>query len=132
MEGSIMDSTTVRNEMEKTNRIFETEVVGKGDFTALKNVYTKDARILPPGAEMISGREQIQTFWQQAAAAMGVTSVKLRTVDAEILGDTAIEIGRAELGTTHPTSPTVVKYVVIWKREDGAWKWHVDIWNAIS
>jgi ketosteroid isomerase-like protein len=127
-----MDPTTIRNEMEKTNRIFETEVVGKGDFSALKNVYTKDARILPPGAEMIGGGDQIQTFWQQAAAAMGVNSVKLRTVDAEVLGDTAIEIGRAELGTTHPTSPMVVKYVVIWKREDGAWKWHVDIWNAVS
>ena len=22
-----------------------------------------------------------------------------------------------------------VKYVVVWKRENGAWKWHVDIWN---
>jgi ketosteroid isomerase-like protein len=127
-----MDPATVRAEMEKTNRIFESEVVGKGDFTALKNVYTKDARILPPGAEMVTGREQIQAFWQQAAAAMGVESVKLQTVDAEILGDTAIEIGRAELGTTHQSNPAVVKYVVIWKREDNAWKWHVDIWNAIS
>jgi ketosteroid isomerase-like protein len=127
-----MDPATVRDEMEKTNRIFEREVVGKGDFTALKNVYTKDARILPPGAEMVTGRKQIEAFWQQTAAAMGVESVKLQTVDAEILGDTAIEIGRAELGTTHPASPTVVKYVVVWKREDNAWKWHVDIWNAIS
>ena len=127
-----MDLATVRNEMEKTNRIFETEVVGKGDFSALKNVYTNDARILPPGAEIISGREQIQSFWQQAAATMGVKSVKLRTVDAEVVGDTAIEIGRAELGTAHSTSPTVVKYVVIWKREEGAWKWHIDIWNAVA
>jgi ketosteroid isomerase-like protein len=127
-----MDITAVRNEMEKTNGIFETEVVGKGDFTALKNVYTSNARILPPGAEMITGLEQIQSFWQQAAAAMGVKSVKLRTVDAEVIRDTAIEIGRAELGTAHPTSPILIKYVVIWKREDGAWKWHVDIWNAVS
>ena len=127
-----MDPATVRNEMEKTNRIFESEVVGKGDFTALKNVYTKHARILPPGAEMVTGREQIQAFWQQAAAAMGVESVKLQTIEAEILGDTAIEIGRAELGTTHQSNRAVVKYVVVWKREDNAWKWHVDIWNAIS
>jgi len=127
-----MDPATVRMEMEKTNRIFETEVVGKGDFAALKNVYTADARILPPGSEMVTGREPIQKFWKQAAEVMGVKSAKLRTLNAEVLGDTAIEIGRAELGTAHPTSPTVVKYVVIWKREDGAWKWHVDIWNAIS
>jgi ketosteroid isomerase-like protein len=92
-----MDPATVRNEMEKTTRIFEREVVGKGDFHCTGNVYTTDARILPPGAEMVTGREQIQAFWQQAATAMGVESVKLQTVDAEVLGDTAIEIGRAEL-----------------------------------
>jgi ketosteroid isomerase-like protein len=127
-----MDPATVRNEMEKTNRTFESEVAGKRDFTALKNVYTKDARILPPGAEMVTGLEQIQAFWQQAAASRGVESVKLETIDAEILGDTAIEIGRAELRTSHPASPTLVKYVVVWKRKDNAWKWHVDIWNAMS
>ena len=63
---------------------------------------------------------------------MDVKSAKLLTIDAEVLDDTVIEIGRAELATAHHTSPTVVKYVVIWKREDGAWKWHVDIWNAVS
>jgi ketosteroid isomerase-like protein len=132
MEINTMDPTTVRNEMRKTNQIFEAEVVGKGDFTALKNVYTTNARILPPGSEMVTGREHIQNFWQRAATAMGVKSAKLLTIDAEILDDTVIEIGRAELSTAHPTSPTIVKYVVVWKREDGAWKWHVDIWNAVS
>src|SRR5437868_5044796 len=122
MEASHYGSRYGPHEMEKTNRIFESEVVGKGDFTALKNVYTNDARILPPRAEMVTGRKQIQAFWQQAAAAMGVESVNLQTLDAEILGDTAIEIGRAELGTTHQSNPAVLKYVVIWKREDNAWK----------
>jgi len=106
--------------------------VGKGDFGALKNVYTGDARILPPGAEMITGRERIQAFWQETASALGVKWVKLQTIEAEVLGDTAIEIGRAELGTAHPASPMVLKYVVVWKCEGEAWKWHVDIWNPAS
>ena len=127
-----MDLNTLRREMEKTNRIFETEVVGKGDFSALRNVYTEQARILPPGSEMVKGRDQIQAFWQQAAKAMGITSVKLQTIDAELLGDTAVEIGRAELGAGNAKPPIVVKYVVVWKSEDGAWKWHVDIWNTNS
>jgi hypothetical protein len=25
-----------------------------------------------------------------------------------------------------------VKYVVVWKREDDLWKWHIDIWNPNS
>ena len=112
----------------ETNRIFEEEVIGKGDFGALERVYTRDATILPPGAAMTTGREQIIAFWMQAAAELGVTAVALRTVSIESSGDTAYEIGRAEI-TRAKAEPIAVKYVVVWKQEDGVWKWHVDIWN---
>lgn len=120
--------------LRETNRIFEEEVVGKGDFGALDRVYTRGARILPPGAEMISGLDQIRAFWKQAATAMGVTSLKLTTVDVEFLGETAVEIGRATISTSQSGVPgsAEVKYVVVWKREDGSWKWHTDIWNPVS
>ncbi len=114
------------------NRIFETEVVANGDFAAIDRVYTKTARILPPGAEMITGLEHIQAFWKDAISVMGVQSIKLSTIDLEVLDNAAIEIGRAELGTSHPASPTVVKYMVIWKRDESGWKWDVDIWNPAS
>ena len=117
--------------MRETNRIFEQEVVARGDFDALDRVYTSGARILPPGAEMISGRENIKNFWKAAIAAMGVTSGKLETVEAETSGDAIFEIGRAELVFAAGGAVTV-KYVVVWKQEDGAWKWHVDIWNPNS
>jgi ketosteroid isomerase-like protein len=123
---------SVPNDFNSVNRTFETEVIANGNFSALNRVYTQSARILPPGAEMITGLEHIQAFWQQAISTMGVQSIKLSTVDLDIVGDTAVEIGRAELGTAHPASPTVVKYVVIWKQEEGGWKWHIDIWNAAS
>jgi ketosteroid isomerase-like protein len=114
-----------------TNHIFEAEVVGKGDFDALDRVYTSGARILPPGAEMIAGLPGIKEFWKQAAVALDVASVKLNTVDAEFLGDTAVEIGRANIHTNGDATIDV-KYVVVWKLEDGAWKWHIDIWNPVS
>jgi ketosteroid isomerase-like protein len=125
-----MNPSAAASYLDAANRIFENEVIAKGDFAALDNVYTRQARILPPGTEMISGRENIRSFWQRAVSQLGIKSVRLRTVDLETLGDTAIEIGRAELGTAGPAIE--VKYVVVWKREDGAWKWHVDIWNPVG
>jgi ketosteroid isomerase-like protein len=123
-------SPTTQQDIQPTNRIFEIEVAGKRDVSALDRVYTADARILPPGAPMISGRENIKTFWRSAIEAMNVRSVKLETVSFEALGDTGIEIGRAILEFAAPgTPPATVKYVVMWKLEDGSWKWHVDIWN---
>ena len=119
---------TVLAAMRRTNELFDTEVVGKHNIDALDGVYTTQARILPPGAPMIQGREQIKAFWKQAIGAMGLTNVTLTIVDAEPAGDGVIEIGRADLSVASGQVVTV-KYVVCWKQEDGAWKWNVDIWN---
>lgn len=117
-------------DIQKTNRIFEQEVAAKRNVAALDQVYTLNARILPPGAEMISGRENIKAFWRSAIESMGVKAVKLQTVDFE--PETGFEIGRATLEFTAGTQPVDVKYVVLWKREDGVWKWHVDMWSPVS
>ena len=119
-------------EFRATNRVFEEEVVGRGDFSALERVYTRDARILPPGAPMVAGRAAIADFWRGAAVALGVEGIRLQTLSLDVLGDRAQEIGRAELTVAGGQGPVALKYVVLWKREDGAWRWDVDIWNADS
>ena len=119
-------------EFRATNRVFEEEVVGRGDFGALERVYTRDARILPPGAPMVTGLAAIAEFWRGAASALGVEGIRLRTVSLDVLGDRAQEVGRAELAVKGGGAPVALKYVVLWKREDGGWRWDVDIWNADS
>src|SRR5258708_1472421 len=113
--------------MKATNAIFTEEVVKKGNYGALAHVYTKTARILPPGGDMVIGRDAIIAFWSSAIPGMGVTGGSLTTVEAMEAGDGIVEIGRAELVTGG--GAVTVKYVVYWKQEDGVWKWHVDIWN---
>ncbi len=125
-----MSPSTILDAFRQTNRIFESEVVGARNIDALDRVYTRKARILPPGSEMVSGRDNIKRFWQNAIDTLGVKAVTLETVDVDDLGDTAVEIGRARLEFADGSlAPAAVKYVVEWKREDGDWKWHVDIWN---
>ncbi len=119
-------------EMEKVNRLFETSVIAGRDFGAVAQVYTANARILPPGADMLTGLDHIRAFWEQAVSGLSIQSLNLSTLDVRVSGDTAIEVGRAEMHTNQPTSPTALKYVVFWKREDDGWKWDVDIWNADS
>ena len=114
--------------MRRTNELFNAEVIAKQNLGAVDRVYTTDARVLPPGAPMIEGREQIKMFWRQAIDGLGLTSVKLTTVHVEPAGDGVVEIGRADLGVAGGQVVTV-KYVVHWQQEDGAWKWNIDIWN---
>ncbi len=122
----------VRLAMAGTNDIFDTEVFQKRNFAALDEVYTADARILPPGAPMISGRPGIKEFWSNLVQAVNATAAVLTSVDVMPAGDDIVEIGRAVL-TIQPEgqgqSQLEVKYVVYWRQEEGKWKWHVDIWN---
>jgi ketosteroid isomerase-like protein len=119
---------SVRTGMQRTNDLFGSAVVKNREIDALDNIYTVDARILPPGADSIQGRAQIKGFWQQVIAGLGVRDAKLTTVDAQAAGDSVIEVGRADL-TLDEGQILAVKYVVQWKEEDGIWKWHTDIWN---
>lgn len=116
--------------IQATNRLFEEEVVGRRDFGALERVYTKGARVLPPGAPAVTGRSAIAEFWRGALAALDVESARLRTQSLEVFGDSAQEVGRAELAVKGGGAPMALKYVVLWKREDGTWRMDVDIWNA--
>jgi ketosteroid isomerase-like protein len=125
----------IRLAMATTNDLFNIEVFGKRNFDALDKIYTADARILPPGAPMISGREAIKAFWSNLIQSANAKSAVLESIDVMLSGDGAIEIGRATLRVgPEGQAPTdlEVKYVVYWQQEDDRWKWHVDIWNQNS
>ena len=118
--------------MAATNRLFNDEVFGKGNFSALDDIYTQDARILPPGTPMISGREGIKKFWMELVATVHATGATLGSDDVMYTGDGVVEIGHATLTVEPPGQSRAelsAKYVVYWREEQGRWKWHVDIWN---
>jgi ketosteroid isomerase-like protein len=122
---------SVKFEMQKVNELFGEAVVKGRNFAKLEDIYTSDARILPPGADLVEGRKNITNFWQAAVTGMNVQGAKLASVHADFAGDSIIEIGRAQLFLPDGKSAEV-KYVVQWKQEDAGWKWHTDIWNMNS
>jgi ketosteroid isomerase-like protein len=122
-------SDSVRQALDAKNRAFE-QAVNAGDLArAAREVYTKNARVLPPGAPMVEGREEVAEFWTAAAAQLGIKQVRLETVELDAHAGHAHEIGRAHL-TLASGETAIGKYVVLWKQEDGDWRWDVDIWNT--
>src|SRR5947208_9238911 len=92
----------VKAAMAAVNKLFNEDVVGKRNLAALDDVYTADARILPPGAPMVSGREAIRQFWAGMIQAVNAKSAELFSVEVMPAGDDIVEIGRAVL-TIEPT-----------------------------
>jgi hypothetical protein len=48
--------------MRKTNTLFNSRVIEGQDVAGLDFVYTRDARVLPPSAAMLEGREQAKVL----------------------------------------------------------------------
>lgn len=109
------------------------DAFNRGDLAAAMAVYTEDAIILPPNADMIKGKQAIQSFWQ-GAMDMGVKEAKLETVELVAMGeDRTCEIGKYTLKIQPEGGETITdmgKYVVVWKLQDGSWNWDIDIWNT--
>jgi uncharacterized protein (TIGR02246 family) len=102
----------------------------KGDAAAIAAMYAPDATVLPPGGDMIKGRDGIQKFWGGAVQQLG--DAKLTTVDVLPLGSAAArEIGTFSFKTKGATPQDMTgKYVVVWRRIGGKWLLATDIWNA--
>jgi uncharacterized protein (TIGR02246 family) len=101
----------------------------KGDAAAVATMYTDDAHVLPAGAPMVKGTSDIQGFWTQAMQQLG--DVKCTAIDVKPLGRKAArEIGTCTFKTKGATPQDgVLKYAVVWQKDDGQWKLLTDIWN---
>ena len=122
----------IREKIDTVNKGF-VEAFNKGDLAKAMKVYTKNATILPPNAEMIKGIEGITAYWQ-GALDMGVKEAKLETVEVIPMGEkAACEIGTYLLKIQPEGAEAFTdkgKYMMIWKFKDGAWKWDSDAWNS--
>ncbi len=115
---------------------FSTDLVA-GDFEAVAEAYTEDAKLFPGGDDILHGREAILGYWTPAADQEGrVTHHQVMPEEITITGSTAYDWGYYEgvyqdgEGKNYPFRG---KYVIVWHlQEDGAWKIYLDIWNRIA
>ena len=104
-------------------------VLARGDAAGVAAAYTPDAQMFPANSNLVSGRAAIQELWQSWISA-GITKLTLEAVEVEGFGDTAYEVGKYTLPGPDGKLIDEGKYVVIWKRDQGKWRLHRDIWTT--
>ncbi len=106
------------------------DAFNRGDAKAVAAMYTNDAYVLPPGAEMVKGRKAIEELWRGEMKEIG--DVKITTINVKSLGPKAArEIGTATFKTkAQPPQDGSIKYAVVWEKSGRSWKLLQDIWNA--
>ena len=100
-----------------------------GDVATVASFYTEDGETYPPNGDVVHGRDAIQKMWQSVLST-GTASMKLATREVESSGDLAWESGTYELFAKDGASLDRGKYIVVWKRAQGQWRLHRDIWNS--
>jgi uncharacterized protein (TIGR02246 family) len=121
----------VRQAIEQVNARF-VEAFKAGDAATIASLYTETAKMLPPDASAIAGRDAIQAEWQSWIDG-GFKDLTLEAQEVEASGDLAYEIGAFSLQVPGENNDMVTasgNYVVVWKRGDeGGWRLQVDTWN---
>ena len=105
---------------------------GKGDAAAVAALHAADARVLPQGGRPVEGHESIEAFWRGVIKA-GTRLVQLQTLSVEEKGELAYEVGDYLMTTRPSPGQTEIRagsYLVVWRRQDGAWKVAAVIWNT--
>jgi uncharacterized protein (TIGR02246 family) len=117
----------LRAQTEKMDRAWE-KAYNAGDAAALTALYTKDAKVMAPGAEMASGTSAIQKLFA-ADVAQGAKNT-LTLGDVVGFGDYALETGTFVATSAEGKHLDHGSFMTLLKKVDGGWKIHRDTWNS--
>ena len=127
----ISKSATVE-ELGQMNRDFAKALTVK-DAVAAAIVYDENASILPPNEPIVTGRANIQAYWQGAIDA-GIIDATVKTIDAKSVGNLGYEIGTFTMrfhGAKNDTIVEVGKYTEILERnKEGKWISTYGMWSS--
>ena len=105
------------------------EAFNTHDADALASLYTEDAVLLPPNEPAVFGRDAIRATNKEQLAQEGI-GMELEDLEVNIVGDLGYKAGRYRMYTKDGGLLDRGKYIEIWKKTDGQWLIHRDMWNS--
>ena len=102
------------------------------DFATIEVLMAPDALLLAPGAPPVQGAKAVVETWKAWGALPNVAvSFGATRVEVAASGDLAYDYGAYTFAFDSDQGPVneIGKYIVVWKKIDGAWKVAADIFN---
>ncbi len=113
--------------VDSINQVF-TKQVRNGDSAGLAAHYHSGAELLFANSEPIRGKD-ILSAWGSIIR-MGVKNFTFKTTDLSGSHNLLVETGSYEMKSAGDTLIDRGKYLVVWKKENGAWKLFRDVGNT--
>ena len=124
---ALAQGADVRAEAEKMDQAWQ-KAYNAGDAAALTALYTKDAKVMAPGAEAASGTKAIQALFEADLAQKVKNTLTLEDVVG--FGDYALETGKYVATSADGKHVDHGSFMTLLKKVDGGWKIHRDTWNS--
>ncbi|ALK96932.1 hypothetical protein AB595_04445 [Massilia sp. WF1] len=109
------------------------EAISARDARRAASLYTDDARLIPQGAPACIGPDAIAAFFA-GAFANGIAGARFSTDDVDGDDARASEVGSYALYAGAPDGEPVLagegRYLVVWRKVDGSWRLHRDMFNT--
>ena len=98
------------------------------DAAAIAAVYSEDAALLPPNVKTLTGRDEIEAMFTMFYE----NGLHVQITDSETYaeGDIGYKIGTFIMTTADGSILDEGKYTEIWRRLDGQWMLHRDMFNS--
>ncbi|MFZ9388856.1 MAG: YybH family protein [Chitinophagaceae bacterium] len=130
--GHTENTPATAEELSQMNRDFA-KALNNNDAVAAANCYAEDATILPPGEAPVTGKANIQKYWEGALSS-GAFDVEVATTSTNSNGDLGYEVGRFQMSIRDSAGNTTIergKYIELLVRgKDGKWLSTHGIWNT--
>jgi uncharacterized protein (TIGR02246 family) len=126
--GAAFDLAAMKRAVEEKNRHF-TEAHVTGDSAAMVNIFTHDARVLPPNADPVIGRPAIEALTSQYLT-FGITEFREETTAFYGSEDLLIDEGTYVMVYGEDDTTETGKYLNVWRKEGGEWKIYSNMWNT--
>jgi uncharacterized protein (TIGR02246 family) len=102
-----------------------------GDASGVARLFTEDGRVLPPNADAVQGRANIEAFFKEDQAR---PSLSLRLLTVHVCAGLCVAVGLSEV-ERHPKGASPDKdsgkFIEVWTRQsDGSWLLAEDIFNS--
>ena len=100
------------------------------DAVALASLYSDTAILMPPNEPMVSGRTEIQAWFERAL--LRLRSVRIMPIESKAEGDRAFQVGTfttAVWSAGKEGASLPAKYVLVLEKRGGEWKIEYDIWS---
>jgi len=107
--------------------------IAKKDLDAIVNLYAPDGATMWPDAPPSKGTAAIRAAWIELMKTPGISAtIVVERLQVAQSGDVAFDEGHVDLEVDTPQgrAKETVKYLVGWKKVDGAWKVAYDMYNA--